>query len=113
MTELVRSVLWRRLDQPGAETCELRGGKDGSHLYGVTVLALEGRPTVVRYHVACDLAWRTRSVDVGEKWGGDVRVLHLTNEQGKWRDKASAHVGDGLGDADGGVDVDLGLTPAT
>src|SRR5439155_11284353 len=56
MTELVRSVLWRRLDQPGAETCELRGGKDGSHLYGVTVLALEGRPTVVRYHVACDLA---------------------------------------------------------
>ena len=39
MTELVQSVLWRRLDQPGAETCELRRTSRGWELRGVVVLA--------------------------------------------------------------------------
>ena len=113
MTDLVRAMLWRRVDQPGTEAMELRAGADSWHLYGLAALGLEGQPTQVRYHVACDLGWRTRSVDVGVKWGGDIRVLHLSNKGGTWRAKASPQVRDELASVGSSIDVDLGMTPST
>jgi uncharacterized protein len=112
MSSLVRTVLWRRLDEPGAEILELRRHDDGWGLIGVAVLALDGRPVRVRYRVRCDRSWRTRSVDVAETWGNEERELHLVaDEASNW----SRHGGrtSKLESVTGSVDVDLGVTPAT
>jgi hypothetical protein len=112
MNSLVRTVLWRRLDEPGAEILELRRHDDGWGLNGVAVLALDGRPVQVRYRVQCDQSWRTRSVDVAETWGNEERELHLVaDEASNW----SRHGGrtKELDSVTGSVDVDLGVTPAT
>ena len=109
MTSLVRSILWRRVDEPGAEIMELRRSEPEWNLRGTAVLSFDGRPAHVRYDVTCDRPWRTRSVDLVETWGDETRSLHLEADQGaRWW-----WGGDEIVAVSGSVDVDLGMTPAT
>lgn len=109
MSQLQRALVWRRLDEPGAEYFALSSGDEGWGLEGTVVVALDGRPLGVRYHVQCDTDWRTRSVTVEVLAGTEERALSLTtdDEQRWWT------AGRELPHLRGCLDVDLGVTPAT
>lgn len=104
-----RATLWRWLAGHGTEYCQLRCMDAGWVLGGTVTLAFGNAPAVVRYTVACDAAWQTRTVMVDATIGCDRRELRLAADRGgRWR------VDDQLrADLDGCVDVDLGVTPAT
>ena len=109
MHGLVRTVVWRRLDQAGAEYCSLWSDGKGWELRGTVVAALDGRPVKITYGVICDSFWQTRAVHVGLRSGGPEQTLHLTvdQQQGWW-----------IGEEEQGLlrscaDVDLAFTPST
>jgi hypothetical protein len=111
VSSLVRTSLWHKLDEPGAEIMELHRHDRGWELRGVAVLALAGRPAHVRYRVECDPDWHTRAVEVVETWGHQDRQLRLiVNGDSRWQADAP---GGEIESVRGSVDVDLGMTPAT
>jgi len=71
-------------------------------------LAFADAPALVRYTVACDAAWQTRTVVVDCAIGLRQRILRLTTAGGKWDLDGQPRP-----DLNGCVDVDLGVTPAT
>lgn len=106
---MIRTLIWRRLDQPGAEHCVLSHTEEGWSLAGSVVVALNGSPTLVSYVVECDAAWRTRAVNVAQVTNGAHRALRLrVDEQQRWWRDDEELVG-----VSGCVDVDLGITPST
>lgn len=107
--DLVRALLWRRLDVPALEHFRLWRHSDGPRLEGTIVAALDGAPLEVRYTVACSPGWETRRTWVELRTGDEVRALELkTDESGGWR--LDGHRMDELA---GCPDVDLGITPST
>lgn len=106
----VREVMWRRvMDDLSFELARLGRGEAGPEITG-TVLAVEGgSPLRVDYRIACDDAWRTRSVELTQIHAGRCRTLRLDHDgAGGWqRDGMPA---DGLA---GCSDVDLGISPST
>jgi uncharacterized protein len=104
-----RTVLWRCLFQPGMEYFNL--WQEGEHwrLEGSVVLALDGYPTEVLYHVFCNAQWQTVRVDIDMNIGATTRELRiLVDEKHHW------HVdGKELRAVRGCLDVDLSVTPAT
>ena len=109
LRRLWRAVVWRRLDQPGAEYCELWEAADGWDLRGSVVLAHEGVPVFAQYIVTCDSRWSTRQAQVTLARGGvEQRVtLRADSDQRWWQD------GEEVQELRGCVDVDQGFTPAT
>ena len=104
-----RAVVWRRLDEPGADYCCLGPDGEGWRLEGAAVAALDGRPVRASYVVTCDGAWRTRSVAVSMTDRLVERSLRLDVDERQrwWRDGVE------LTELAGLLDVDLGITPAT
>lgn len=115
----LHACLWRRLDQPGLERCELVREAAGWSLRG-TVLALDGdRSAEVRYRVSCDEAWRTTGAEVELRDLAGVRALRLevrAAEGGRWltTDSASSlQAGREVESVRGAIDVDLAWSPST
>ena len=109
MHDILRTVLWRRLDCPGAEYCQLRRHPDGWELSGTVLVALDGRPLRAHYQVVCDADWATREVNLETSTGGPTRTLRLTaDEERRWWS-----AGEELLPLRGCVDVDLGVSPST
>ncbi len=106
---LWRAVVWRRLDLPGAEYCELWETADGWELRGFVVLASEGVPVLAQYVVACDLGWSTRQTQVTLVRGGVEQRVTLRADSNRrwWQDGAEVR------SVRGCSDIDLGFTPAT
>jgi hypothetical protein len=72
------------------------------------ILATEGGAHLgARLTIECDGAWRTRRVEVSLV-GDGRRIALLGNGAGNWRDASGP-----LPHLDGGIDVDLPLTPFT
>jgi uncharacterized protein len=117
----LHACLWRRLDQPGFERCELVREAAGWSLRG-TVLALEeDRSAEARYQIFCDEAWRTIGAEVELRDLTGVRTLRLEVRGGKggggrWlaTDSASSfQAGREVETVRGAIDVDLGWSPST
>jgi len=110
MRGLLRSVVWRRIDEvAGAETCAL--GHEGADwwLAGTVVAAPDGAPIAARYRVRCDAGWRTHAVRIAVTVGLSERSLRLdVDGHGVWQRDGRV-----VPERDGCVDVDLGITPAT
>jgi hypothetical protein len=53
------TILWRRLDAPGHESCRCFATGSGWRLEGAAVFAHEGQPCRLDYVVDCDPAWLT------------------------------------------------------
>ena len=109
-TETVASTfLWRRLDQPGHDSCRLLARRGGWRLTGAAVFLDAGQPCHFHYEVDASTGWRARRARVrgylGER-AVDVRI-HAT-AAGAWR--LDGHAVHGLA---GCVDLDLAFTPAT
>jgi hypothetical protein len=105
----LRSVIWRRLDLPGLEYCELTEVPNGWTLRGQIVLAEQSGPASFRYLIVCDAAWATTSVTVEARREAKLETLtlHTDGEHRWWEDNEQ------IANVRGCVDVDLGFTPAT
>jgi len=70
-------MLWRRLDQPGHESCRLSSRRSSWQLAGTAVFAHERRPCRLDYLVVCDSAWQTVSGRVAGWVGTEVVEIAL------------------------------------
>jgi uncharacterized protein len=109
MSEHMKSVMWQRLDLPGAEFCALSRLDSGWQFAGVAVAAFAGVPLRADYVVECDESWRTRGATLTVVSEGAERRLQIRADgDGVW--SVNGQTVDGVR---GCVDVDLNVTPAT
>src|SRR5215813_7264188 len=57
---IIASMLWRRLDSPGHDTCSLERVDTSWSLRGTAVYRHEDGPAWLSYVVQCDDVWQTR-----------------------------------------------------
>jgi hypothetical protein len=102
-------VLWRRIDLPGHELARLSPVEGGFELAGTAVFASPEGPCELRYAVACDAAWRTKSARVQGVVGARGVDLRVTADaERRWRlDGAECPA------VAGALDIDLAFSPAT
>ena len=100
---------WRRLDQPGHDSCRFFHSAAGCRLSGAAVF-LEGRLACqIRYEVVADAAFRTRCAALAGSVGRkplDLRVR--ATRDGCWTVNGVEEPA-----IRGCIDLDLGFTPAT
>ena len=105
--ENATSVIWKRRDLPGHETCRIIAGETDWRLTGVAILLWEARACRLDYLIDCDAQWVTRSAVVSG-WVGeqtiDVRVTR--DAGGRWT--LNGEVCEGVA---GCLDVDLNFSP--
>lgn len=103
------TILWRRLDRPGHETCRLAPEGDGWSLGGAAVFAHEGGASALDYVVVCDGGWRTVSGRVSGCVGTErVEVRVEVDRAGRWRLD-----GREVAEVSGCIDLDLNFSPST
>ena len=103
------TIMWRRLDKPGAEVADLTYNGTARALAGVVVVAHDGRPCGLEYHIECDEAWQTDVVRIRGHLGGKPAALELVRSpQHSWRVNGTL-----TPMLQGCVDVDLGFSPVT
>src|SRR6266571_4997598 len=79
-------MLWRRLDQPGHESCRLSSRRSSWQLAGTAVFAHERRPCRLDYLVVCDSAWQTVSGRVAGWVGTEVvEIAVAVDSARRWR----------------------------
>ena len=109
LTTLPETILWRRLDRPGHESCQLSRTTLGWLLEGLAVFGHEQQPCALSYSIRCTASWETKSAVV-RGWVGnnvidvDVNVV----DQGSWLLN-----GKGQPDLTGCLDIDLNFSPST
>jgi uncharacterized protein len=109
MTAHMRTILWNNRAQENYDCCSLFQTESGFRLEGLAILKEVTVPMRVRYHVDCNLEWRTQSVDL-RVWNGDHEqhlTLYVDDEQRWWHNESE------LVECRGLIDVDLAFTPAT
>ncbi len=103
------TVIWKRLDLPGHESCRVLASEMGWRLSGAAALAADGQACRLDYQIDCDRQWVTQSATV-TGWVGnrtiDVRIVRDENGQWYLNEKACAAVA-------GCLDVDLNFSPST
>lgn len=102
-------ALWRRLDVPGHDGCELAHEGEGWRLQGTAVFREGGALARLDYAVICGADWATRYGRVTGRLG--ERAVDLTirrADAGEWTLDGVAIAG-----LEGCLDLDLGFTPAT
>jgi hypothetical protein len=102
-------IRWRRLDVPGREEARVDRTIDGWRLTGHLDVEEGGLAARLRYTIACDAQWRTRSALIeGDEGDRPIRFALEADGAGHWtRDGAP------VPEVAGALDVDLGFTPAT
>ena len=103
------TVLWRRLDRPGHESCRLSFRDPEWRLAGSAVFAHEGRACRLDYLVVCDASWQTISGRV-TGWVGDeeVEIELAADAARRWCLNGKECPG-----AAGCTDLDLNFSPST
>ena len=104
----VNSILWRRMDRPGHESCRLQDRHLEWWLEGTAVFMHERKPCRLDYLVHCDTEWRTQRCSVWGWLGTESVDVEVRSEDGRWS----------LGErecreVEGAVDIDLNFSPST
>src|ERR1043165_446225 len=100
-----KSILWRRLNQPGHEAARLVHREAGWLLIGTAVFADKGLPCRLDYRIECDPNWKTRSARV-MGWVDEAPVeIEITADEGLWRVNGAT-----VTEVAGCVDLDLNFT---
>lgn len=104
-----RSILWRRLDQPGHESARLVAQGVEWHLAGTAVFTHERQPCRLDYLVVCTAAWQTASARV-TGWVGpeSVEIALAVDSARRWRLN-----GWECPAVTGCLDIDLNFSPST
>jgi len=104
----VETMLWRRLDLPGHDSCRLVRSAAGWRLRGAAVFRHSAGPAHLQYDVRADRDWQTREGRVNG-WVGTRSVrLRVRRLATGWEVNGAA--------SDQGrmcMDLDFGFTPAT
>jgi uncharacterized protein len=104
-----RSILWRRLDQPGHESGRLFLQRSRGHLTGTAVFAHHQQPCRLDYLVVCDARWRTVTAKVAGWVGSEPVEIELAVDSARrWRLN-----GQECPAVAGCLDVDFQFSPAT
>lgn len=102
------TILWRRLDTPGHDSCIFFRLESGWCLEGTAVFRHEHLPVILAYRVECDAAWDTRRGWVRGRLGATPVEFTFSVANRVWRLNDRAII-----DLAGCRDLDLGFTPAT
>lgn len=103
------SIVWRRLDRPGHDSCTLRRFRQSWLLDGVSIWHDPAGPARLSYLIRCDADWRARSAHLIGRVGETVLDLQIARgSDGIWGMNGKA-----LSGSDSATDFDLGFTPAT
>ncbi|MGX5845941.1 putative glycolipid-binding domain-containing protein [Mesorhizobium sp. PL10] len=108
MTSTPASILWRRLDVEGHDSCQLSQITDGYSLRGQAIFVQNDKPCCLAYEVVCDAGWETRAARVDGFLGLRELRYVIERDAGQWTLN-----GDIQPEVAGLVDVDLGFTPAS
>src|SRR4029078_9732696 len=98
------SILWRRIDQPGHEFCELIDHR----LRGVALFTHEKHACRLDYEIECDPNWKTKWATVRGFVGDRVIDVRAVSANAKWTLN-----GVPCPLVDGCLDIDLNLRPST
>jgi GNAT superfamily N-acetyltransferase len=104
-----RTILWRRIDQPGHDAARLWESTRDRTLEGTAIFDEGGRACRLDYRVVCDASWRTHSAIV-RGWLGH-EPFEVTVAAGA--DRGWTINGAVAAAVQGCEDVDLSFTPAT
>ena len=102
------TILWQDVETGALDRCRMEASPDGLRLAGIVLTPSHGTPLDVHYLVEAGPDGRTRRVELALDGGASRRVL-LADGAGHWRWEG----GPELPQADGAIDVDLTVTPAT
>lgn len=104
-----KSIIWRRLDQPGHEFCRLFFKNSQWNLEGVAIFLYKQKPCLLNYFVISDSDWKTISGQVGG-WIGDeiIRMEFSVNSSRNWRINGVEYE-----NIEGCNDVDFAFSPST
>ena len=109
MSQSVAAFFWRRLNQPGHDSCRLIKLPAGWLLSGAAVFLEARRACHFHYDVVADTAFRTKSAAVVGYLGRKAIAIRIRSAgRERWRLNGTLNA-----DVAGCVDVDLGFTPAT
>ena len=104
-----RSILWRRLDQPGHESARLTTRGFLWQLDGTSVFSHEQKPCRLDYHIICNADWKTRTVHVAGWIGSEAIEVDLAVDGGgRWQRN-----GRECPEVSGCLDIDLNFSPST
>ncbi len=109
MNSLEHTILWRRLDCPGHDSCCLWKSGDGWQLSGTAIFLFEQQPCLLSYEVNTGSNWEVRTANISGYIGKSIIALTIARTlTNRWsiNDKE-------LQDAADCIDLDLGFTPAT
>jgi hypothetical protein len=105
----IAAFFWRKLDNPGHDSCRLFKLSHGWRISGSAVFWDSGRPCHFQYDVITDAGWRTERANVEGFLGKRAIHLHVNSAGGgRWRISGKPQ-----NNVTGCVDVDFGFTPAT
>lgn len=105
----VKTIFWRRLDEPGHEFATVARHLEGWQLTGVAVFAESGCPCRVEYEIRCDASWTTLRCELrGTIDTNAIRLDIERNSAGHWSvDGVETPMLNGC------ADIDLGFSPVT
>jgi hypothetical protein len=105
---ILASMLWRRIDTPGHDTCRLEEDQNGWTLLGTSIFRHQFGPASLSYSLKCDSRWNTLSARI-RGIAGNQHIDYLVSHEGEsWT--LNGDIVPGLGHL---VDLDLSFTPAT
>lgn len=108
MRMTTETMLWRRIDLPGHDSCRLSARADEWRLRGTAIFRDETGPAHLRYEIRADHGWRTREARVDGWVGGRAVRVRVRRLADGWSVNGVAS-----DQARECVDLDLGFTPAT
>lgn len=102
------TILWKRIDFPGHEICQLSKHDNGWELDGTAVFSYKNEPCKLNYLVITKQNWETESVKLNGKIGIQEVSLQVKNINNIWyiNNKKFPEV-------EGCIDIDLGFSPST
>ena len=103
------TIVWRRIDHPGHEWCQLTRHDRGATLRGVVVLQWERIPCSLEYVIKCNASWETRDVLIVGNLSTRRIAVHIKSDaKGNWY-----YDGKETASVRGCLDIDLGFSPST
>ncbi len=102
-------ILWRRIDHPGFEWCQIIEGRKGKSIQTSVFISYEGTICEIDYGIECSPARNTKSVTIhGAVDSRKVDIGMTVDSKQRWYEN-----GKHAEQVYGCIDVDLGFSPST
>jgi len=109
MDSLEHTILWRRSDLPGHDSCCLWKSSHGWQLSGTAIFLFEQKPCLLSYKVNTDTNWENCMASVSGYMGKSIIALTIARAPSTYWSINDTEVQE----AADCIDLDLGFTPAT